>query len=218
MNRLITVIRDSHMGKAIGRYKHRNCLVSEEEIESEFLLGCFKAVEKADLEIGNPLRFITWKGRMSVVDLLSKKIRKGVRGMCHDCGEETKITKKKSKVVCPSCAAPITHTWMVQESLDEFEADHDLQSWEQVVIEDTPQGEYDRNWMLATWGIQIEEMRARLGGRVLQLFDILILEGINRDSSQNYQKEIAERWGCTTAAVSVYLRKLRAAVLEYVEG
>lgn len=51
---------------------------------------------------------------------------------------------------------------------------------------------------------------------MLQLFDLLVIEQVNRDTSNNYLEEIANRWGVSTACVSVYLRKLRVKVLEHI--
>ena len=60
--KLFGLIRDHHMMRYTGRYRNRNVLISEAEVESEFMIGCWRALSKAKLDVGNPLSFMCWKG------------------------------------------------------------------------------------------------------------------------------------------------------------
>jgi hypothetical protein len=224
---LLKIIKTEHMPRRVRRFLKKNVLIQNDEIESEFLLGCWKAIKQAKLDVGNPLLFICWKGELSVTHLFRKKIREGVRVNCSTCGVQTIFYKKTSgnkkgrasnNVACGKCGATDVKTFMIIS--DESQVSEDVESpmpeWDQrdthEVIEET-----ERFFNLATESIWIEELRAKLNGRVLMLFDALCVEQINRDTSQNYLQEIADRWGVSTACVSVYLRKLRVKVQAHLQ-
>lgn len=216
MNRLMTIIRDEHMPSRIRNQRKRNVLVEEDDIESEFLMACFHAVKEAKLDVGNPLMFILWKGQLAVGHLFRKSVKKGVRVVCPACGVQS-MAMSKGKVQCNTCGSTDVETHMVLVDENKLSEDGEKDSgpvWDKVepaavcnVVE--------RTWDATVHGLQVQELRAKLSGRTLQLFDIIVLEGVNRDSSNNYLEEIARRWGVTTACVSVYLRKLRKAVEAY---
>lgn len=209
---LINLVRTHHMPRYVGRYSGRNVLVGDEEIESEFLLGVFKALPKAKLDVGNPINFMCWKGSKAVQTLFRKRIRSEVKYRCLSCGHTDHLGWKEKVPACRECGSDDLWTWMVahaDQNRDQKANKLAYYSAEGVSAEDA--------WQLATFGIQIEEIRARLSGRALELFDIIILEGVTRDASRNYLQEIAERWGVTTTAVAIALRKLRRDVLAYIE-
>ena len=208
---LIKIIKNYHMPRYVGKYRGRNVLIDDADIESEFLMGAFKALNQAKLDLGNPINFICWKGSKAVQSLFRTRLRNEVNYQCLSCGHEGLIGWKYKTPVCKSCDSDDIHTWMMtiqasdtNDSLEEFTSSRRMSA--------------DYAWQLAVHGIQIEEMRARLSGRALELFDIIIFEGINRDSSKNYLQEIANRWGVSTTAVAMALRKLRRDILIYIEA
>ncbi len=69
MNRLLRLIEKEHAPGRLRKYRNRNVLVQMDDINSEFLLGCWKAVATAKLDLGNPLHFICWKGELAVLHL-----------------------------------------------------------------------------------------------------------------------------------------------------
>jgi hypothetical protein len=214
-NRLLKVIRDEHMAQRLRPYKNRNVLVDQDEIESEFLLGCYEAMSSAKLDLGNPLMYILWKGGLAVAHLFRKKVREGVNVMCKTCGQ-TSFGYEKRQVVCGKCGSNEVSTQMVMvgdSQLTEAEIETEHTQYDRALGD--PFGELDAAFSLATNGIMIEEIQARLNGRVLELFNLLVIEQINRSTSDNYLQEIATKWGVSTACVSVYLRKLRYAILTY---
>lgn len=217
INTLIDVIKREHMPSHIRRFVQRNVLIAKDEIESEFLLGCWGAIKQAKLDIGNPLYFICWKGKLSVIHLFRKRLREGVRVNCSTCGVGSlQYIARQKTAVCATCGATDVSTFMVVT--DESQSNPDLDSvdletriWDK--IDPSRVGELNNvQFSNVTYDIQIEEIRSRLNGRVLQLFDMLVIEGINRETSDNYLDEIAKRWNVSTACVSVYLRKLRIKV------
>lgn len=223
-NRFIALIRDHHMIRRVRKYHDRNVLVENDDIDQEFMVGCFEAMHEAKLDVGNPLLYILWRGEKKVQSLFRKRLRKGVRYECRRCQDKRSVYSYNGRVECSSCGSRNVRTWMVMESAQENREDDTNEwstHWESRILQaDTGRTigeESNLAWERATFGKQIEEMRARLSGRKLELFDILILEDLNRRTSNNYLKEIAERWGVTTACVSIHLRGLREEVRAYIE-
>lgn len=208
---LFALIYKEHLRAFTHRYRSRNVLVDEADIESEFMLGALKALDSVALDRGNPLLYLLWKGNMAVAHLLRTRIQKGVRAFCRGCGTTRAIKTIGGKPTCRSCGSLDLDTYMVVDSAEGLAPD----GRKLDRLESTASIDADAVWGIATYGVQIQEMRSRLNGRVLELFDVLVLEEVNRDSSQNYIREIAERWGVTTACVAVYLRKLRSSIEEY---
>ncbi len=219
IEKLLRIIRDHHMPQRIHRYRRRNVLVDEGEIESAFLKGCWKAIKQVRMDIGNPLLFILWKGNLSVSQLFRKLIRQGVKLTCDHCGAAS-LGYKAGKVQCGTCGSNDvqTHMILVNESqllTDRSDAERGA-VWDKIIAGDMHVAK-NNVWEAATHEITVQEIRARLNGRVLMLFDAIIVEGINRDTSKNYLAEIAGNWGISTTAVAIYLRKLRTAVAAYFE-
>lgn len=220
IDRFLMLIRDEHMPPRIHRYIKKNVLVEQGEIESEFLKGCWKAMQSAKLDVGNPLLFILWKGQLAVAQLFRKQIKQGVKLTCVTCGDAS-MGYAKGKVQCGRCGSTNVTTQMVlvneSQLLDERAEGERGPIWDKITAGDM-HVEMDMVFGVATYDLQVEEIRKRLNGRVLQLFDAIVVEGINRDSSQNYLAEIAKSWGISTTAVAIYLRKLREKIEAYYAG
>lgn len=206
---LFEIIRTHHMPRYVGRYRGRNVLVDDAEIESEFMLGVWLALDQAKLDVGNPLAFMCWKGQKKVQSLFRTRIRKQTRYQCLDCGHTGIMAWKARVPACQECGDPEIETWMVENA---------EMVYDDLSLVGTARGvNAETAWGLAVYGIQIEELRARLNGRARDLFDIIVFEGISRESSRNYLQEIADRWGCSTTNVALALRKLRREVAAYLE-
>lgn len=203
-DKLFKTIIHEHMQARIARRRGRNVLVDDHEIESEFLLGCWMALKKVK-DIGNPLLYMLWKGDMAVAQLFRAKITKNVKALCSSCGAERPVKMKRGRSTCVVCGSEDVDTRMVEQPLPEGDVESDNYSAEAV-------------WHVAVRDVRTQEIRSLLSGRVLQLFDIIVLEGIDRESSRNYLAEVAERWECSTANVSIVLRKLRCAVAAYLSS
>lgn len=218
---LLRIIKKEHMPKYIRRFLRRNVLVSQDEIESEFLEGCWRAIAIAKLDIGNPVSFICWKGSLKVVHLFRQKLKEGVRVNCSTCGTGVLMYKAKEKrAMCSKCGATDVDTYMVvmdeSQMPSEFAdgSDREDHAWDKIAI-DSMEDNAERQFETIMYENTVQEIRSQLNGRVLQLFDKLVVECVNRDTSDNYLEEIANEWGVSTACVSVYLRKLRAKVATY---
>lgn len=207
------------MPKRIRHYLQRNVLVEAVEIESEYLLGCYEAMSVAKLDIGNPLEFILWKGGLKVAHLFKKRVRQGVNVLCKTCGLTTMGYVNKT-VACGKCGSTDITTQMIlvgDSQLTQTEIEAGSTAYDRAQAGD-PFEEMDAVFGLATGQIMIAEIQEKLNGRVLELFNILVVEEVNRFTSDNYLQEIATRWGVSTACVSVYLRKLRVAILRHFEN
>lgn len=224
LEELFRIIKDEHMPRRVRRHYARNVLVEPAEIDSEFLLGCWKALPRAKLNVGNPLMFMCYKGGMAVVDLFRSRIEKGVLASCSDCGQTRNTLMKAGRPTCRSCGSRNVTTAMQEANETSLAKPHSGADSAYVFDAAMAHGgpgvvvRAEAVWFLATRNIQVEEMRARLNGRVLQLFDLLVTEEINSATSKNYLKEIADRWGVSVPCVAVYLRKLRARVEEYFDA
>ena len=198
---LISIVRMYHMPRLIWSYKGRNVLISDDEIESEFLLGVWLALPKAKLDIGNPISYMCYKGQRKVQTLFRNRIRRETRYQCIECGHTGTMGWRAKVPVCTKCDSVDINTWMV-ENADLVGDDVSLVSLAMGVSGETA-------WQIAVYGIEIDELRARLSGRALDLFDLVVIKGINRDSSKNYLQEVANLWGTSTTAVAAALRRLR---------
>ncbi len=204
---LIKNIRTWHMRRYIYGYLGRNVLVGDDEIESEFLLGVWLALPDAKLDLGNPISYMCYKGQKKVQSLMRSRIRRETRYQCLECGH-TGIMGWRLKVpACTKCSSLDVHTWMVTNA--------DTTNDDVSMISLATGVSAEMAWQLAVHGIQIEEMQARLSGRALDLFNEVIFEGINCESSRNYLQEIANRWGVSTPAVAAALRRLRREIEIY---
>jgi predicted nucleic-acid-binding Zn-ribbon protein len=216
VNKYLAMIRDNHMPKRIKHYIKRNVLVEQVEIESEYMLGCYEAMSIAKLDVGNPLDFILWKGGLKVAHLFKKRVREGVTVHCKTCGI-TSMGYKNKTVLCGKCGSNEITTQMIMvgdSQLTDVEIQNGTTAYDRAQAQD-PFGELDAIFGLATEEIMIAEIQKKLSGRVLELFNIMIVEQVNRTTSDNYLQEIADRWGITTACVSIYLRKLRLAIVRH---
>lgn len=214
MEALVREIRTKHLRQQTWRYVGRNVLVSDAEIESEFLLGCFQAIGRAKLDLGNPLSYVLWKGQMAVVSLMRKRIKQEVKYRCLECGSDGTIALVNRRPVCPSCRSEDLYTWMGEIDMTAALADDER---ELAFSDDAIADASEIAWQLATFGIQIEELRSRLDGDVLRLFDLVVMEGFDRESSKSYINEIASRMGCSSSWVRILLDRLRSSALAYLE-
>lgn len=204
---IINIVRTWHMPRYVNRYFGRNVLIGDDEIESEFLLGVWMALPKAKLDVGNPINYMCYKGQRKVQTLMRSRIRRETRYQCLECGHTGTMGWKSRVPVCTKCDSPDVHTWMVTNA--------DMVGDDVSMISMATGTSAETAWQIAVYGIQIEELRARLSGRALDLFDIIIFKGISRESSKNYLQEIADIWGTSTTAVAIALRRLRREVNLY---
>lgn len=209
-NRFLRLVEQEHMGSRIAYFRGMNVLVQDSDIEAEFMLGCYKAMD-TDRGIGDSLLYILWKGECAVKSLFRRRIRRGVRGECSACFKE-RIRYRGGNFECWYCAGPV-ETWMVEGPMaTESDRDDDLE------IEDLVAGVTgEEAWEKATYPVQLEELRSRMEGREVDLFDELVTEGYRFVFKRGYRKELANTWGTTQTMLRDLLESIRRKTSAYLE-
>lgn len=219
INGLLRLIKDEHMPQRLYRWERRNVLLDMHDIESEFLLGVFLATSQVDPDKGNPLLYLLWRGEMKVVSHCRKVLGRGLVARC-SCGYRGRPGYRSGGVICPTCGSGRIRTKMRMVSMENDTEDEGVlpDSFSERMTLDEIAIERDLLFDKATHAIAISEIRSRLEGRRLELFDLLVLEDINGQTARNYLKEIGRRFGVSPQRVSQYLRDLRAEILRYYEA
>ena len=207
VEKLIIIIRDNHMNKAISRYLYKNRLVENEDVKQMFMIGVAMAIPTVRLDLGNPMIYLINCGIWKVKSYFRAQVFNNTRQTCLDCGHTCRPTKtiKKYDVVvkrsddwiCPSCGGD--NVDIAQCTGAEVKDDNVFSTKTDALIED-----------IVTDSMAIDEFRKTINGRVLQLFD-MINKGVDRDGTTSYMRDIADDWGVSTACVAQYLKRLRAA-------
>ena len=191
-------------------YKYREActagsMIDFSDLQQTFLIAVAKAVNEADVEVGNPMVFLLSKGKWAVIDVLRSSYRRVIRQHCEECGATTRLNEENGQPVCPKCGAK----------------GHDKIHREQFVNQDD-------GTILNTVAMQakstedmtsdeelIADFRKRLSGKKLEVFDYIILKGFDRDGCKNYIKEIAEKMGVGQANINLRLRAIKKELKEY---
>lgn len=208
-NDLIAHIMEEHSGKVINKWVRKNTVsgMDRDDIEQIFLIGCAKGIEMADPHVGDPLRFIIQKGTWAIKDELRKNYRKDLRQYCTNCNSDTRLNQEGGQYVCPKCGAEGTdHIEVYQRnSLDDGTVTsmiaEEAMGIDEKIAEDEVVGAF----------------RARLSGKKLEVFDLIMVEGFDRDSCKNYIAEIAEQMGVSKGNVNLRLKAIKQEWREYKE-
>jgi transposase-like protein len=190
---------------------NKNRLAENDDVSQEFMIGVAHAISEVDMSIGNPIIYLINKGIWKVRSYFRQQVFGNTKQTCLDCGHTCRPTKtlKKHDVVikkftewvCPKCHSHRVD--VVQITGSEVKDDNVFATRTEQLVEE-----------MVMDGMSIQEFRAKLSGRVLQLFDT-INNGVDRDNSVSYQREIADEWGVSTACVSQYLKRLRKSWCEH---
>ena len=205
---LITHIRDKEMRKRIGKYMHKNRQVEDEDLKQEFMIGVALSINKADLEIGNPVEYIMSQGIYRVRAYLRKHIIQNTTQICHDCGYESRLNKVGNQYICKKCGSTNIETRETH--------DHD-----EIAIENKCAENDEIEKMIDNIGADdiIEKFRATLddGTKVHSLFILLYDEDINSDNPDvvNYIAYIAKKWGTSQTLVVQVRDKLKNRLLKF---
>lgn len=204
---LLIEIVNNHMDRHLSKYIRKNTIgdMDADDIRQIFLIGCSKAIREANPHVGNPLLFILQKGKWAVVDALRKQYRTNLRQYCHKCGSETRLHEQSGQAICPKCQSAdgvdrIPTNVLDDGTLVDMVIDERLGVDEKVISK-----------------IIIERFRSRLTGRKAEIFDLMIYHGYDRESCQNYIKEIAAILGVTPANVNLRLRQVKEEWAKYLE-
>lgn len=200
--RLLQIVQEHHwprVARSFGRSLPGE--FTDDDLKQEFLVGVWRAIHKVDMEIGNPLSFLLWKGRMHMIDRVRHRVVSSYTVQCTDCGHHGRFRWRKQPT-CPKCGSTDLDIWKKRVSTDDDGVEiHNVWSDPQDPLSAIEEHEF------------FMEIRAQLSGRVRDLFDALIVQGINRETSDNYLAEIADLWGCSTTNVARTLKRLQRDIL-----
>lgn len=207
-NNLLSYIRDVEMRRRVAKYLHKNRQVEDEDLMQEFMIGVALSIQKADLEIGNPIEYIIQQGMYRVRTYLRKNIIQNTTQICLDCGYESRLNRVGNHYECKKCGS--THI----ETRETHEHD-DIAIMNKMSDVD----EYDDLIENMSMKTIIEEFRATLdkGTRLYNLFMMLYDEDINNSNPNvvNYMSEIAKKWGTSQTLVVQTKDKLRLKLLKF---
>lgn len=204
---LLIEITDRHMKKHLSKYygKATTGGMDDADIEQIFLIGCSKAIREADINIGDPLVFILQKGKWAVVDELRKGYRANIRQYCHNCNNETRIHELGGKIKCPKCDAT--------ENIDRMNINQ-YDDEEGTIMRSVVDESMDISVAVTSNSI-VDKFRQTLTGRKRDIFDMIMVDGYDRDACTNYIKEIAAELGVAPSNVNLRLRQIKADWAEY---
>lgn len=205
MNDLLLDIQRNKMS-AIYRYKqavtNANYLDGE-DLESVFLMACYEAILVADIEKGDPMRFVIQRGQQRVIDEIRKSYRRTLKQYCEKCESTTRTHSVAGVPTCPKCGASGEHV-----------------KTEQVVHGDDGTV---LNMVVGVEGIDdqvhdqmiLDGFKARLNGRVLDVYELIVEQGYDRGACKNYIADVAEELQISKPNVNKRLRSLRDELTAY---
>ena len=210
INDILADVMLYRMNSALAKYRNActgGAMVDYEDLQQIFLMAVAGAIQEADTEIGNPMLFLLQKGKWAVVDTLRSTYRKVIRQHCDKCGATTRLNEKDNEPICPKCGAhghDVVHR-------EQFVNSDDGTVLTQVAMEtkSIEQMELDKEL--------IDAIKSRLSGRKLEIFELIMDYGYDRDSRKNYIKDIAEKLGVSQANVNLRLRAIRKVITDYFE-
>lgn len=207
-NNLITRIKDDFMRKRISKYLYRNRQVEDEDLKQEFLIGVALSINKADLEIGDPIEYIVAQGIYRVRAYLRKHIIQNTTQICHDCGYESRLNRVGDTYICKKCGSHNVET-------------RELHEHNEIILMNKADDTDEIEMMIEQAGDRdiISRFRETLdkNTRVYSLFVLLYDEDINSDNPDvvNYMAEIARRWGTSQTLVVQAKEKLKKRLLAF---
>ena len=203
---LIIEIRNRFMNKRIGRYLHKNRAAEDEDLKQEFLIGVALAIQKADINIGDPIEYIINQGVYRVRSYLRKSIIQNTLQICNDCGYKTRLNMIDGHYICKRCGSTNITT-------------QEINSNDETVLSNTPTTQDEIDDIIGNDIISRFEATLVEGTNVYSLY-ILLKNGVNRDNPDihNYIKEIARIWGgCSEQNVVQTMDKLKRKIMQFAD-
>lgn len=205
LNDLLLDIQQNKMG-AIYRYKQAISsanYLDGEDLESVFLMACYEAILVAEVEKGDPMRFVLDRGKKRVIDEVRKAYRRTLKQYCKSCESTTRTHTVKGVPTCPKCGA----------------------SGEMVKTEQVVHGD-DGTVLNTVVGINafdndiheqmiLDGFKSRLSGRVLDVYELIVEQGFDRGACKNYIADVAEELQISKPNVNKRLRTLRDELTSY---
>ena len=116
MNELIRWISNEYM-RRIYRYLGKNRAVENEDLKQEFMIGIGLSIQKARLDIGDPIEYIVKQGVWRVRGSLRQNMISKTIQQCNECGNISRLNRIGTDYICKKCGS----TNIVTSELD----DHD---------------------------------------------------------------------------------------------
>ena len=209
INDILTDIMEYRMQPMLSKYRMKltgGSMIDYEDLQQIFLIACSRAIHEVDPEIGNPMLFLLQKGKWAVVDALRSTYRQTIKQVCSVCMSTTRLHEVGGKPVCPKCGAE-GHEHIKRE---QFINSDDGTTLNQVACTSSIEMETEDKLL-------IDRFKTRLNGRKLEIFELIMDYGFDRDGCKNYIKEIAEHLGVGQANINLRLRDIKKALKEYLE-
>ena len=207
-NSLITRIKEDFMYRRISKYLYKNRQVESEDLKQEFLIGVALSINKADLEIGDPIDDVIAQGIYRVRAYVRKHIIQNTTQICHDCGYESRLNSVGNDYICKKCGSHNVETRETYEH-NEISIMNKADDVDEIEMMIEHAGDEDI----------IRRFRETLDKdtRVYSLFVLLYDEDINSDNPDvvNYMAEIAKRWGTSQTLVVQAKDKLKKRLLTF---
>ncbi len=202
-NDVIVHIRDKYMMKRISKYINKNRQVDNDDIKQEFLIGVGLSIQKVSLGIGDPVEYLISNGIWRVRSYMRKHIVQNTLQVCDDCGAKSRLNKiENNKYQCKKCGSIHVGTYELY--------DHD-----EVKLENVIQEKDFVDDIIAELTIVEFKKTLNPGTNVYALFELLE-SGMDRDSCDNYIKEISTLWGSSQQNVVQNLKKLQNKYEDYI--
>ena len=209
VNDILADIMEFRMKPMLSKYRMKltgGSMLDYEDLQQIFLIACSTAIPEANPEIGNPMLFLLQKGKWAVVDALRSSYRQVIRQNCSNCNSNTRLHELGGVPICPKCGA----------------TGHQHIKREQVINSDdgTVLNQITDNLSSTEMEIEdkllIEKFKYKLTGRKLEIFELIIEQGYDRDGCKNYIKEIAEYLGVGQANINLRLRDIKNLLKQYI--
>jgi RNA polymerase sigma factor (sigma-70 family) len=178
-----------------------------DDFMQEFLIGAYEGLKTVNVD-QSPMGWIVQKGLWKSKDYLRSGYRRLIFQYCDICHRRTQVANKNREPYCPHCGNQDPATLHRNNTYTPI----DMTAPDSVgsMLEDG----HNLIGELETQTIMLEFL-ARLSGRTLDIARAILVDGIDRDSSRNYQREVAESLGISQSNVNIRLRQVRKALTEF---
>jgi len=207
---LLEEIKQHHMRRRISRFTSKNCLLEDDDIRQEFMIGCAIGLTKAKLDVGEPFLFILQSGTWQTQRYVKKHINQGTMQTCRTCGNKSRLNIVDNNYVCKKCGSTDVATDMVSDK-NEITFDNLVDEYDDLntmILDDTVEA------LIVGFEDLLKE-----GTNVTRLFDAMIRRDINTTNPdvENYLKQIAKEWDTSAVNVNFNLTKLRKRFRKYLD-
>lgn len=210
INDILADIMEYRMNPILSKYRTKTTggnMIDFEDLQQIFLIACSRAISEVDPGIGNPMLFLLQKGKWAVVDALRSTYRQTIKQVCSICQSTTRLHEVGGKPVCPKCRAE-GHEHIRRE---QYINNDDGTVLNQIACTSSTESEIEDRLL-------IDNFKVHLTGRKLEIFELIIEHGYDRDGCKNYIKEIAEHLGVGQANINLRLRDIKKALREYLDS